>query len=276
MAKSAAAKLAKTSVVQAKIKAAAKIVVLPIAFSISLPALLAMGSQGCGGARAPLKSLPALNDGGARSIELPKGLEDKRAVYLAHLAIAEEQLLEFARTNKFEKEPRPIERVRVFTSKSDFDKAINVPATNGTDARFKGSVPSTVVGAIVGDALFVVSEPLYFQTFPGHVERDYEKLLTHELAHRYHQDLVDGDADAMGPIWFFEGFATLAADQYVRAAVSPDEAREINRAPDDKRGYEKYRGMMRLFQEKTPMKEMVRRAKSPSSFSSWIDTHLAR
>lgn len=152
--------------------------VLPIAFSISLPALLAMGSQGCGGARAPLKSLPALDDGGARSIELPKGLEDKRAVYLAHLAIAEEQLIEFsARTNKFEKEPRPIERVRVFTSKSDFDKAINVPATNGTDARFKGSVPSTVVGAIVGDALFVVSEPLYFQTFPGHVERDYEKLL---------------------------------------------------------------------------------------------------
>ena len=129
------------------------------------------------------------------------------------------QLIEFARTNKFEKEPRPIERVRVFTSKSDFDKAINVPATNGTDARFKGSVPSTVVGAIVGDALFVVSEPLYFQTFPGHVERDYEKLLTHELAHRYHQDLVDGDADAMGPIWFFEGFATLAADQYVRAAA---------------------------------------------------------
>jgi hypothetical protein len=38
--------------------------------------------------------------------------------------------------------------------------------------------------------------------------------MIHEMAHRLHARIV-GDEQKMGPIWFWEGFAVYAADQYL-------------------------------------------------------------
>jgi hypothetical protein len=41
----------------------------------------------------------------------------------------------------------------------------------------------------------------------------WSRLLAHELAHELHLRILKGDANAMGPQWFYEGFAIYAAGQ---------------------------------------------------------------
>jgi hypothetical protein len=40
----------------------------------------------------------------------------------------------------------------------------------------------------------------------------FEKLLTHEMAHRLHIRILDGSEEAMGPVWFYGALIDNSAD----------------------------------------------------------------
>ncbi len=61
----------------------------------------------------------------------------------------------------------------------------------------------------------------YAEIYPEGIEdKSFEKLLTHEMAHRLHIRILDGNEEAMGPIWFFEGFAIYIADQLIKPEIN--------------------------------------------------------
>ncbi len=76
---------------------------------------------------------------------------------------------------------------------------------------------ASISGTIINRVLYIVSPRLYTDIYPieGQTVLGYEKLITHELAHQLHIDILNGDEDKMGPRWFYEGFAIHVAHQFV-------------------------------------------------------------
>jgi hypothetical protein len=84
-------------------------------------------------------------------------------------------------------------------------------------------IPATFSGTVEGTSLFLVSRGAYQQIwhrlYPdwNWTTNTYRQLVAHELCHRAHEIVVTarfGSADAMGPAWFFEGFAVTCAGQF--------------------------------------------------------------
>lgn len=91
-------------------------------------------------------------------------------------------------------------------------------------------LPPTVSATIVDRELHTVTQDLYKDIFPieGKEEKGYERLITHELAHQLHIDILKGSEEQMGPKWFFEGFALYVANQFVDAPkISKDRMKTI-------------------------------------------------
>jgi len=85
----------------------------------------------------------------------------------------------------------------------------------------KNKILPTFVGTMHHRHLYLMIEPYYLHvSTPADSFEAYEKLVTHELAHQYHVFLLNGDEDKMGPMWFFEGFATTVANQYTEKIAS--------------------------------------------------------
>ena len=125
-------------------------------------------------------------------------------------------------------------------------------------------LPETYCGALEKRTLLVVSPEYYSKVYPEGIETNsYEKLLTHEIAHRLHIKILKGDEEAMGPIWFYEGFAMFVADQFSKSEVklSKEEMIEIMNNPD-RGSYSNYCYIFRYFVNKVPLKEMIFKAKN--------------
>lgn len=126
--------------------------------------------------------------------------------------VAKQKLVVFARENGWEgivTSKSFIEKVEVFPTKVEFDNALKT-LSNGQ----MKSVPKNFVALMDNRILRVISWKTYQQIHPDETLQDYEKLLTHEMAHQLHVDILKGDENKMGPVWFYEGFAVLAAQQY--------------------------------------------------------------
>lgn len=129
---------------------------------------------------------------------------------------------------------------------SDHIKPVDLPTpvvvhyfTQLADARMEVSrhfrvtedaVPETFFGTVDGDNLFLVSDEIYrsiyTRLYPAFAWEplEYRKAIAHELAHRLHEQAaveLTGSADGMGPGWFFEGLAMLAAGQFEDRQESP-------------------------------------------------------
>ncbi len=103
------------------------------------------------------------------------------------------------------------DRAAMFDSKEAFDRAVIEVCELDPSTRL---LP-TACAALERRVLLSVSPELYARVYPEGVEEgSFEKLLAHEMAHRLHIRILDGDEDAMGPVWFFEGFAIHAAGQF--------------------------------------------------------------
>lgn len=71
------------------------------------------------------------------------------------------------------------------------------------------------VGTIVDKVLYLMVPEYYFNLNPTlNKSTAYQQLIAHEIAHQYHVFLLNENEEKMGPIWFFEGFATTVANQY--------------------------------------------------------------
>lgn len=94
--------------------------------------------------------------------------------------------------------------------------------------------------------------------------------MAHELAHRLHIRLVDGNEEKMGPIWFWEGFATYAAGQFEEDTVTLTDLEIEAILAEPKRGdYRQYNRVLKHFLGRAPLPELMRRASLPD-FAEWL------
>lgn len=129
---------------------------------------------------------------------------------------------------------------------------------------------ATIVGALEKRILLFVSPEEYERMVPALAGElnGYEKLFAHEIAHRLHVAVLEGDEDAMGPRWFYEGFAVVASGQHPDAAFqSAPEAMASG-------SYREYGALVRRLMTRIPLAELVSRAGSPN-FQNWALEQLS-
>lgn len=135
---------------------------------------------------------------------------------------------------------------------------------------------SALAGAVAGDDLIVVTPEAYACIAPAYAGTPgaYVRLLAHEFAHRLHVAVLDGDEDAMGPRWFYEGFAVVASGDLVDVA-EPALSELWAWLHDEGPGaYARYGAALRRVQRAVPLPELVVEAGRPD-FEAWIADRLA-
>lgn len=203
------------------------------------------------------------------ALRLPASLEARRVKYEATLSAALGRIQEFARSHNWARHATEsfMDSVVIFDAKEDFDRALL--HITGSDP--ETVLPATYCAALENRMLLAVSPELYAQVYPEGIEDDsYEKLLTHEIAHRLHIRILSGDENAMGPVWFFEGFALYAADQL----KTPDHELSVDEiwrvvGETERSSYGGYASAFRYFASKAPLQELVKRA-SDTDFTDWL------
>ncbi len=158
-----------------------------------------------------------------------------------------------------------IEKVEIYSNKNTFDKKL-IQLSQGKMT----SVPKTFVGLSDKKILRVVSWPVYKEIHPNDSLEDYEKVLTHEIAHQLHVRLLNGKESLMGPIWFFEGFAVLAANQYEDFEVNDSDKIEVVLNPE-RGNYKSYGSVMRKLVKLKPLSELIKMTKDPKFNSKVIE-----
>jgi len=116
-----------------------------------------------------------------------------------------------------------------------------------------------------------MSPELYKNTYPeGDEKNGFQKLIEHEIAHRLHIRILHGNEDAMGPIWFYEGFAIIAADQFaeLKSNLSKEEMWNIMKNPK-RISYIDYSFILRYLLQKKSLQILVDKA-GTQGFELWI------
>jgi hypothetical protein len=185
---------------------------------------------------------------------------------------ATSEVLSFSKRHrlKIERQEDFVETVVHYESKAEFDKMISSHPNWQ-----KGSmVPATYAGLGMKKEFHVISLRAYKKMHPSDTDDDYLKLLVHELAHLLHIAAIGGREDEMGPMWFFEGLACFAADQYPKSTSLPIQ-RIDEILSDTKRGsYAEYAAMLRGLTQKESIADLTKRASS-KDFSAWVRRVLA-
>lgn len=204
-------------------------------------------------------------------LAIPPSLEPQRGSLKRSITAAVDRIHAFAREQRWEDLTREpfFDAVRIFDDKAAFDAFLL--ATTGMDPGTK--LPAEFCAALEERILIAVSPEMYDAVYPdGREPGSYAKLLAHEIAHRLHIRILKGDEEAMGPVWFYEGFAIYAADQMNDPTyrLSDDELWHIVENPN-RGSYKKYGAVIRQFLKKTTIKEMVERA-GKDSYTRWLRT----
>jgi hypothetical protein len=203
------------------------------------------------------------------ALRLPPSLEKRRGEFDETIRAAQSRIREFA--EKYEWERHTAERFMdstvIFDDKADFDRALL--HITGSDSELV--LPETYCAALENRTLLAVSPELYARVYPEGIEDDsYEKLLTHEIAHRLHIRILSGDENAMGPMWFYEGFALYAADQLKNSDHAPSTEELWRVVGDTERGsYANYAYVFRHFASKAPLESLVEKA-GDTDFVQWL------
>lgn len=162
-----------------------------------------------------------------------------------------------------------VNRVILYGSKSNFDKMLSSSKDWPKDV----PVPKTYVGVGQDKIFHVVSWTAYKAIHPEDQYRDYQKVITHELGHLFHVAYLKGEDDKMGPIWFYEGFACLIADQYPEANLPPKE-KVLDILKNPTRGnYKVYAAILRAIVKKRPIAKLLDQAENPK-FSEDVENFL--
>jgi hypothetical protein len=202
-------------------------------------------------------------------LRLDGALEPEREALRRALLGAQRRLRDFAERNGWDEliEEPIADRVVVHADKARFDRDLLALVGMDTDTE----LPRTYCAALEKGVLVSMSPAFYDEVYPkGREEAAFEKLWTHELAHRLHVRILHGDEAAMGPVWFYEGFAINAAGQFATTApqLEIDEIWRI--VGDPERGdYARYATVFRHFAARALLPELVRRA-GDGDFVDWL------
>ena len=197
-------------------------------------------------------------------------LEPQRIEFELILLKAQRRIINFAESHGWKALTSDsfFDCAEIYDTKESFDKAL-VTITDMAEHEF----PKTYSAALENRVLMAVSPDIYSENYPEGIEpNSYEKLLAHEIAHRLHIRVLNGNEEAMGPIWFYEGFAIYAADQFEECTydLRVSEIREVL-ASEDRGSYRKYASVFKFFAEKTPIGELIEQA-SKKDFSIWLSS----
>lgn len=200
---------------------------------------------------------------------LPKSLEERRIEFINYIEAARKNINAFAEMHEWQELTKEefIDSVMLFDNKNTF----NITLLKLAEADTLMELPQTYCAALEKRTLVAVSPEYYANVYPAGVEnRYYEKLLTHEIAHRLHVRILNGNEEEMGPIWFYEGFAMFVADQFSNSVINLSKEKMIDIMKDPKRGsYENYSFIFRYFVKKVPIKELIKKAKD-ENFNDWL------
>jgi hypothetical protein len=150
---------------------------------------------------------------------LTKTLEPRRAEFEGYIVKAMENVRAFAAKYGWSSLVHEsfFDKVMIFDVKNDFDRTLLELCKMDPGM----VLPESYCGALEERNLIAVSPEYYAKVYPQGIEPDsYIKLLTHEICHRLHVRILNGDEEAMGPVWFFEGFAIFAADQFTQSKLN--------------------------------------------------------
>lgn len=193
-------------------------------------------------------------------ILLATELEPRRSEFQDYVSKAQGRLERFAARYAWEGLCREafMDSVMIFTDKALFNKTLLSLA--GYDLNTE--LPDSYCAALEKRVLMVMSPEYYAAVYPEGQETDaYEKLLTHEMAHRLHIRILDGNEEAMGPIWFYEGFAIYAADQFTSSTIDLSNEEMILVMKDPARGsYGKYQRVFSHFVSGSALPDLVKQA----------------
>jgi hypothetical protein len=200
---------------------------------------------------------------------ISSSLSGQRARLEACITDAAHRLVGFARKYRWENllAVPLVRETYIFDNQKEFIRKLL--AVTGTIS--PATLPSTVSAALENQLLLAISPELYARIYPEGIEtHSYEKLLTHEMAHRLHIRILDGNEEAMGPVWFFEGFALFAAGQFESSPEKMNAAEMIRIIQTPVRGsYEKYAILFRQLLEYRSLEKLID-ASSSSNFTEQV------
>jgi hypothetical protein len=200
---------------------------------------------------------------------LDQALEPQREILESMLLAAQTRLRAFATTYGWQAHvQRPFAtQAHIYATKAGFDH--DLLEVSGMDTTIE--LPRTYCAALEQDILMCVSPALYQEIYPeGDGECAFEKLITHEMAHRLHIRILGGDEDAMGPVWFYEGFALFAASQFEQLQLTltlDDMWRVMGEA--ERGSYKQYAAVFRHLVGKVSLLELVQNA-GREDFTDWL------
>jgi hypothetical protein len=204
-------------------------------------------------------------------LTLSPSLESLRDELTTDLMNAQRRLRNFARRYEWglNIEPCFAKRAEIYDDQRTFIGAL----LNSAGADPSTTLPDTVSAALENGIFMSVSPALYRSIYPQGIEQHaFEKLITHEMAHRLHIRILHGNEDSMGPLWFFEGFAIYAADQFDHVEMNTDEILAV--IHDEVRGnYLKYGAAIRYFLRRIPLDVMVDHA-AQNDLVDWLDDYM--
>lgn len=200
---------------------------------------------------------------------LSKSLETQRSELEQALISSQRRIRDFAKQYGWKHLTKEsfADRAEIYDNKVEFDQAL----IRLTRTAPSVEIPKTYSAVLEKRVIISVSPELYTQNYPEGIEDKYfEKLIAHEIAHSLHIRILDGNEDAMGPIWFFEGFAIYAAGQFENYSfeLGPKEIWEIVRS-NERRSYKKYGAVFRYFLKKASIKDLIEKA-GTADFLEWL------
>jgi hypothetical protein len=200
-------------------------------------------------------------------------LEQRRQEFMDYLIMAEKNIKRFSEENSW----LELAGESVFDSVMIFDdkQKFNITLLKVAKADTTMELPDSYCAALENRTLMAVTPEFYAKVYPqGIEENSYAKLLTHEIAHRLHVRILQGNEEAMGPVWFYEGFALFAADQFVHSVVKLDKKEMLELMTNPERGnYEKYNFIFRYFANKLSLHELISKAKD-ENFNAWLISQI--
>lgn len=198
-----------------------------------------------------------------------ESLEQQRDKLEQTFIAAQRRLRKFAIRNGWDNlvEENFADRAEIY---DDQDKLIQraIKITNSTPST---EFPKQFSACLENKVFMSVSPGLYSQIYTDDIDKDaFEKLITHEMAHRLHIRILNGNEEAMGPIWFFEGFALYAAGQFEKynPKMETIEIWEIVKS-DKRESYKKYAPVFRYFLQKASIQELIEHA-GDKDFLDWL------
>jgi hypothetical protein len=243
-----------------------RVMVLAVIFCACVGTTMTHYSKASPHDQKPIKLAPGVYD---VPLILSRSLEPRREEFRQHIITAQKNLRKFAKKHGWERltDAPLVGQVEIYDTKAGFDqRAISFsPDLQGKP------IPKTFSATVEKNILFAVTPEVCDLNFPqGQEPQSYTKLITHELAHRLEVRIVNGNEDKMGPIWFFEGFAIYAADQYVSNMPELTES-EIWAIVDskDRGSYPKYKAVFIHFLKGLTLQDYVKHA-SEENFSKWL------